>query len=244
MTHIIFGGSNGIGDRCGLALKKKFPNKIINVDLKPSKNDLFDEEFIGDLTSREFIENVIDALMSKNISSIIWSVRSRVTGENNLDTVKKTLEIELYPLVEIIEKLENLIIKSNSKIVVISSIAAQFVSSQNCAYNISKGAIESYVRNIAVKLGQKSYARINILRAGIVYMKERSNNLTKNKQKLEKASVPRLSLVSAEEIGSLATFLSSDESSSLNGSTVVADGGESILDQYFVAQLATNLNPN
>lgn len=244
MTHVIFGGSNGIGDRCGLALKKKLPNKIINIDLKPSKNDLYDEEFIGDLTSRKFVEIIIDALMSKNISSIIWSVRSRVKGENNLDTVKKTLEIELFPLVDIIERLEDLIIKSDSKIVVISSIAAQFISSQNCAYNISKGAIESFVRNIAVKLGHKSYARINILRAGIVYMKERSNNLTKDKEILEKASVPRLSLVSAEEIGSLAAFLSSDESSSLNGSTVVADGGESILDQYFVAQLASKFKPN
>ena len=71
-------------------------------------------------------------------------------------------------------------------------------------------------------------------------MPERKGNSILNQKIYEKASVPRLSIVTAEEIGKLVAFLSSNDSSSLNGSTIVADGGESILDQYYVAQLAKN----
>lgn len=240
MTHIIFGGSNGIGQRCGLALKEKLPSKILNIDIKPSQNELYDQEILGDLTSKSFMDEIINNLSTENINSLIWSIRSRAESKNNLEIVKKTLEIELFPLIEIIDRLENVISKSNSKIVVISSIAAQFVSSQHYAYNITKGAVESYVRNIAVNLGRKSNARINILRAGIVSMPERTGSSILNQKILENASVPRLSIVTAEEIGKLVAFLSSNDSSSLNGSTIVADGGESILDQYYVAQLAKN----
>ena len=243
MTHIIFGGSNGIGQRCGLALNEKLPSKIFNIDINPSRNELYDQEIIGDLTSKTFIDEVIKNISTEEINSLIWSIRSRVENKDNLEIVKKTLEIELFPLIEIIDRLENVISKSNSKIVIISSIAAQFVSSQHYAYNITKGAIESYVRNIAVILGRRSNARINILRAGIVYMPERKGKTILNQKILEKASVPRLSIVTAEEIGKLAAFLSSNDSSSLNGSTIVADGGESILDQYYVAQLAKNSIP-
>ncbi len=68
-----------------------------------------------------------------------------------------------------------------------------------------------------------------------------SRNLIKDYKILEKASVPRFSIFTAEEIGNLVVFLSSNYSSALNRNPIVSEGGKSILDQHYVSQLAKNL---
>ena len=241
MANIVFGGSSGIGKRIVKSFISNTNNEVINVDLNDYDFGEKCKTLIGDLRSAEFKDKILDTLKIIKLDSITWTVGGKIESTDIASAIKDCLSIELYPLIEIFEALLPKIIRDNTKIIVISSIAAELVSSQHCAYNITKSAIESFVKTQAVRIGKISEARINIIRPGVVYMPERSQNLDaiEIKETLEKASIPRLDPVKAEEIAELVFFLSSNKSSSLNGSIVVADGGESILDQYYVAQLAT-----
>ena len=230
MTHIVFGGSNGIGKRCLELLNEEYKLDTLNIDISPTKNQ-DGGKVIGNLASESFKKQLIFKLKSIKIESITWSIRSRSKQRESSAIFKDCLEIEILPLIEIIENLESSILKFNSKIVIISSIAAQFVSAQNPAYNMTKSVIEAYVKCMAVKFGDQSDARINIIRPGIVSIPEREtlNTSQNNLKKLEKASVPRKSPIIADEIAALNLFLISNKSSALNGVIINADGGESLL---------------
>ncbi len=237
MTHLVFGGTSGIGNRCLNLINKKYKEDSLNIDLS-NNNSSLNKSIVGDISSNEFRNELYLKLKNIKIESITWSVRSRSNKKNSSKILQDCMAVEIYPLMELIEFFGNEICRQNAKIVVISSIASEFVSAQDSAYNITKSAIETYVKCMAVKFGKLSGARINVIRPGIVSMPERSNiNLSKNdSKKLEKASIPRLSPITAEEIAKLNLFLISNDSSALNGSIINADGGESLLDQYFVAQ--------
>ena len=237
MTHLVFGGTNGIGKRCLKLINKKYNEDSLNIDLT-NNNSTLNKSIVGDLTSNIFRHELYQKLKNIKIESITWSIRSRSKKEQSSQILQDCMAVEIYPLMELIEFLGNEICRQNAKIVIISSIASEFVSAQDAAYNITKSAIETYVKCMAVKFGKISEARINVIRAGIVSMPERSNiNQSKNNtKKLEKASIPRLVPINAEEIAKLNLFLISNDSSALNGSIINADGGESLLDQYFVAQ--------
>ena len=237
MSKIVFGGSSGIGRR--IVEKLKIKSNIINIDMKEYKVKGV-KNISGDLSDDQFTQDVIKEILKEDdIESIVWSIRYRSKKKADMiDITKECMELELYSFIKIIDGLENLILRDGTSIVVISSIASELISSQGIYYNIVKAAQEAMVRKFGVIYGEKSKARFNCICPGIVSMEERSECdeiKRKKKNKLEKSSVPRQKLVNAEEIAELVDFLTKDESSSVNGARIVCDGGESIMDQYYVA---------
>ncbi len=243
MTSIIFGGSSGIGHAIVRDLKNNGHDDIVNIDISPSI--ISNRNILGDLSCDQFVQTVLLKLNSLDkIDSLIWSVRYRFSDQmNDNDIVKNSFGVELFPLVKILTQLSSKMIIDGTSVVILSSIASKLVSSQHFAYNLVKSAQESLVRALAVKYGDNSLVRINAICPGIVDIPGRSSSLNSQFSEavlLRKSSVPRPSTVHVEEIAKLCTFLLSQASSALNGATLVADGGESILDQYFVAQRTFN----
>ena len=243
MTIVVFGGYSGVGH----AIIKEFNDcekfEIINVDMVPSPIANFN--LIGDISCPDFIAKGTQYLSNLDqISAIIWSIRYRNSDSiSDLDLVKATFNAEIFPLISIVSSISELIIRDSPSVVILSSIASQFISSQHYAYNLVKSAIDSYVRAMAVKYGDISHARFNAISPGIIDIPGRSgsfNNDNSSLQSLRKSSVPRLSTIHVAEIAKLCFFLTSSNSSALNGTVLMADGGESILDQYFVAQRTFN----
>ena len=239
MTNVIFGGSSGIGQRV-LNKFAKTEDQVINVDIKESdvKGVI---EVVGDLNEDRFIERVVNKLREVNsIKSIVWSIRYRNQGAINdpIEITKECMELEIYSFMKIIAGLDDIIRERGCSVVVISSIASKLISSQEIYYNIVKSAQESMTRHYAVKYGSHSMARFNSICPGVVKMAERANKSEQEKRlrkSLELSSIPRNEAVTAEEIADLIYFLASKSSASINGETIVCDGGESILDQYYVA---------
>ena len=226
MTHVIFGGSNGIGKRIINTFLTNTNDGLINIDLNQHDFGSRCQNITGDLTSKEFEKNLLNSLEKVKLESIVWSIRAKVNAKSTSNAIKDCLSIEFYPLVDIFDLLLPKIIQDNTNIVILSSIAAELVSAQHCAYNITKSAVETFVKTQSVRIGKVSKARINIVRPGVVHIQERSKMLDLDVQRniLEQSSIPRLSPVKAEEIAELVFFLSSNKSSALNGSIVVADG--------------------
>lgn len=243
MTSIIFGGSSGIGHAILCDLKKNGHSDIVNIDITPSDVSTFN--ILGDLSSDLFVKSLFLKLNSlKKIDSLIWSVRYRYSDQmSDIDIVKNSFGVELFPLIQLLSELSSKMTTDGTSVVILSSIASTLISSQHFAYNLVKSAQESLVRALAVKYGDNSSVRINAICPGIVDIPGRSSSLNSQYSEaalLRRASVPRLSTVHVDEISKLCTFLLSQASSALNGVTLVADGGESILDQYFVAQRTFN----
>ena len=243
MTSIVFGGSSGIGHAIVRDFKENGHSEIVNIDISPSS--ISSRNILGDLSCDQFVEQLLAELITLDkIDSIIWSVRYRSHCKmNDIDIVKNSFAVELFPLVEILSHLASKMKADDTSVVVLSSIASKLISSQHFAYNLLKSAQESLVRALSVKYGDNSSVRINAISPGIVDIPGRSSSLNSQYSEadlLRKSSVPRLSTVHASEIAKLCSFLVSPASSALNGVTLVADGGESILDQYFVAQRTFN----
>lgn len=243
MTTIVFGGSSGIGNAIIEDLINKGHDDIVNIDITPSS--IASSNISGDLSCDDFIRHVSDKLNSiKTIDAIIWSVRFRHFDDlSDIDIARKAFDVEVFSLITILSLISSKLIADGPSIVILSSIASKFVSSQHFSYNLVKAAQESLVRAMAVKYGEISLARFNSICPGIVDIPGRSKALTDITSKadvLRMASVPRMTTVHVKEISRLCSFLVSNDSSSLNGVTLFADGGESILDQYFVAQRTFN----
>lgn len=238
MALIIFGGSSGIGKEI---INKYSPDEdrlVLNIDLLPYvKSNVCNIN--GDITDTAFTKAVIEKLKSiDSLDVIIWSIRYR-PKEDKVSSISDAMDVELNPLVSIIENIEPEIVNSATSVVVLSSVAAKLVSAQKSEYNIVKAATEAYVRSMAVKFGRTSAARFNCLQPGVVVIPDRMpRSYDNNKRKIvEKCSIPKLNPVTVSEIAEAVLFLASKSSSAFNGATLAADGGESILDQHFVAGL-------
>lgn len=246
MAHIVFGGSSGIGSLVVNELIRIVENDVINVDLLPSNCSMISENWVGDLANRRFVQDIIARLDElTRIDSILWAIRYRNPGLiSDVEILHGTLVVELFPVIAIFESISQKIVEDSPSVCLLSSIASKFVSSQHLAYSIVKSSHETLARNLAVKYGDVCNARFNTISPGIVDLPLRSDALsTRNPQAtiLERAAIPRLSPVKGIELAKLIIFLLSDNSSALNGANLLADGGETLLDQYFVAERTLRL---
>jgi NAD(P)-dependent dehydrogenase (short-subunit alcohol dehydrogenase family) len=245
MASVVFGGSSGIGSAVIDNMKKKSTSKIINVDLKRSDNTSISTNIVGNITLPGFRARVCSELSQFNeLNCIIWTLRYReVKGESDVEILRKAFELEVISLLEIITLLSDQIIKSSTSIVVISSIASTLVSGQNLGYNLVKSTLESLVRSLAVEYGSKSNVRFNSISPGLLDIPLRSDLYRKNNpsaQHIERACIPRKQPINVSELAELIYFVSTPLSSCINGTNIIADGGESILDQHYVAERSFN----
>lgn len=240
MTHIVFGGSNGIGREIVSQFIKNEDNDIIIVDASASFHSL-DRSYIGDISSVEFRDYLVSEIKKvPRIRSITWSIRYRQHKEqDNINILNSALDVEIISFSSIINSLDEKIASDSPSVVLVSSIASSLISSQHFSYNIVKSAGIAAVRAFAVKYGEVSRARFNCVSPGIVSFNAVDLGALNSKDHLDtlrKSAIPRLLPVTASEIAKLCQFLVSPDSSALNGANIIADGGESLLDQYYVAQ--------
>ncbi|MCP9775673.1 SDR family oxidoreductase [Cyanobium sp. WAJ14-Wanaka] len=245
MTHLVFGGSSGIGSAVISELLTDSVD-IVNIDLNPHPSIFLADNWVGDLTDDVFLLDILSRIdQLSTISSVLWSVRFRHHIQNSsVNLLNEAFNVELFPLVNLIESLHDRIITESPSFAIVSSIASSYVSAQHFSYNIIKSSLESFVRSCAVKYGEASSARFNIISPGVVFIPGRSDQipLTDQKVALQRSSIPRQSPVHVSELAKLIVFILSSQSSSLNGANIIADGGESLLDQYFVAQRVLNFS--
>jgi enoyl-[acyl-carrier-protein] reductase (NADH) len=246
MTHLVFGGSFGIGSAVINEISTKLSQPTINIDLVPSPGTKADDNWYGDLTDPAFQCDIFSRIKKlPSITSVLWSVRYRHQASTaSVNQLQSALNLELYPLISLVETIHEIILRDNPSFCILSSVASTHVSAQHFSYNILKSALDAFVRSCAVKYGDVSRARFNTVSPGVVYIPGRSDALSSSNRNslLQRSSIPRLEPVHVNEIAQLILFILSGSSTSINGANIVADGGETLLDQYYVAQRTLDLN--
>lgn len=119
-------------------------------------------------------------------------------------------------------------------IVNISSGAAFKVSKNFCVYPITKAAINSLTRTIAIDFAPQ--IRCNAICPGFVRIANSEGDRTPDEVEQWIASIaktyPLKRVCSVEEIANVALFLASNDSSYINGECIIVDGGRFVSDTH------------
>jgi NAD(P)-dependent dehydrogenase (short-subunit alcohol dehydrogenase family) len=109
-----------------------------------------------------------------------------------------------------------------------SSINAWFVEESHCAYNVSKGAVWTFIRSAAIDLGRYGI-RVNGAAPGVVDTPLAAvvvHNVELAPQYLETMPLGRFG--EPADIAKCVLFLASDGASYITGQTIVLDGGQTL----------------
>lgn len=200
----------------------------------------FDEEFAdnaqkmqAEFSTDELTLQQLDLSSRDQLSQFVESVKDNISGmifaqfffymedPDHFDHFMwdKSLAINLTAPNYLVHELKGNMVPGSS-IVIITSTEAYRGSYGASAYAATKAAIHNLVKTLANNLGQYGI-RINALPAGWIGGEMDTDEIFNKSRSL----TPLGRLGTDEEIANVAYFLFSKESSFINGTTIVADGG-------------------
>ena len=174
-----------------------------------------------DLSNRVELEKFAQSINEKIYGMIFAQFYFEMENPNEFDYSiwDKSLAINLTAPNFLVHELKNKMI-SGSSIVIITSTEGFRGSYGASAYASTKAAIHNLVKTLANNLG-KMNIRINALPAGWIGGEMDTDEIFNKSRQL----TPLGRLGKDEEISNIAYFLFSKESSFINGTTIIADGG-------------------
>ena len=147
----------------------------------------------------------------------------------------KTLDVNLNGYFKMAKYAIPLILESGGGTIVNISSGGSLVALPNFSvYSVSKAAIDALTRTIAVDFAPK--IRANAILPGFVRIANSENDRTP--EELERwygdiaKQYPMRKVCEVEEIANVVSFLASEQSSYINGQSIIVDGGKSISDVH------------
>lgn len=233
---LITGASSGIGASIAIECSKMGASVIITGRDKERLNDTFfqlakdgdnvHQSIEADLSNENGIENLVNSMPKLDgIVNCAGFLKKLPFKFINKKALNETLSVNLYaPAL-----LSQLIVKKNllnpaASVVFISSIASTVASIGNISYMVSKGALNSLSRGMALELARKKI-RVNTVQPALI-----KTNLTEkalSEEDLENyiLKFPLGRFGKPEEVAYAAIFLLSDASLWITGTSIVIDGG-------------------
>lgn len=174
-----------------------------------------------DLSSREALKGFINSITDKIDGFIFAQFFFSMENPNKFDHEiwDKSIAINLTAPNFLIHELKDKMNKDSS-IIIITSTEGFRGSYGASAYAATKAAIHNLVKTLANNLGTRKI-RINALPAGWIGGEMDTDEIFNKSRDL----TPLGRLGTDNEIASIVSFLFSKESSFINGTTIIADGG-------------------
>ena len=230
---LIFGATGSVGS----SLTKLYSNESDKIHLI-GKND---EEVgnlskevncsfsVADVTDQNFIEKISDDLKNEDINGIAYCIGSIDLKPINLVTKKdflKSLELNFFPIIEIIKKFKENLKKNKSSVVVFSTVAVKQGFPNHSIISPVKASLEGLTVSLAAELAPN--VRINCIAPSLSNSKMASRILgnTKIAEGIAKQH-PLKRVGEGSDSAALAKFLLSKDSSWITGQIIGVDGGRS-----------------
>jgi NAD(P)-dependent dehydrogenase (short-subunit alcohol dehydrogenase family) len=241
---LITGGGTGIG----AATARLFASEGANVVVTGRRAELVTAvasevggvAVPGDTSDPEHVAEAVAAAISAygGIDVVVASAGVGFVGsvgDLDVDAWRRTLEINVNgPMLVSRAALPSMLERGGGSIVLVSSTSGMASAPASAAYDVSKAALIGLTRSIAVDYGPHRI-RANALCPGWVTSPMGDEDMDglgelrgisrQEAYRLATADVPLRRPVSPEEMAACCLFLASDESSSVTGTTLVADGG-------------------
>lgn len=233
-TILVTGASSGIGRAIAVECSKMGATMVITARSSERLQDTYQQlhgaghlQIVADLSSEEDVkslaENAPELHGIVHNAGITKTLPFKFINRKDFDVLMQT---NFYAPVFITQQLHKLKkIRKGAAIVFISSIATFSVDVGNAMYSATKGAVNSFVKVLAVEMSkqqirvnsiQPGMVKTNILEAGVI--SEEQLRETERKYPLGRFGNP-------EDIACAAIYLLSDASSWMTGSNLVIDGG-------------------
>ena len=179
--------------------------------------------------NQERLNSVRDSLAGEGHVAYSCDIRKEsdmsLVKSLNREKIDKMFETNLFgPMLLIKEILRSKKITPGASIVFISSISAQYATISNALYASSKGAVDSFIRVLALEVAHRNI-RVNGIRPGVVETPLLDSYALKEELEEFKKSYPLGRIGRPEDIAYGAIYLLSDASSWVTGTIFNIDGG-------------------
>lgn len=239
---IITGATSGIGEDSSYFLNELGANLILlgrNTEkLNKLKENLGNKhEFINcDLSEEDCIFNIIKNLPDKFLP---LDAAFHASGSELIKSMKITKTKDLYKLISNSAAvalslgraaLNKNLFKENASLIFMSSVSSICGTEGMTAYASSKGCIDSMIKSMSIELATRNI-RINSIVAGAIKTPMHSKILNKMSKEsiLNYEKKHPLGFGSCEDISNLVSFLISDASKWITGTSIIVDGGYSAI---------------
>ena len=233
--YLIFGATGSIGAKLAEELNQS--NKEIhligrdNDELQKLSSKLSCDYTVLDILNDDISGFVKDKFKDIEVSGIAYCVGSidlkplKITKKEDF---QKCLDLNFFPVVEIIKSLQENLKKNNGSIVLFSTVAVRKGFTNHAIISSTKGAIEGLTVSLAAEFAPN--IRVNCIAPTLTNSKM-SQNILKSKIMAESIakSHPMKRIGKPEDVASMAKFLLTDESSFITGQIIGVDGGKSKL---------------
>lgn len=207
-------------------------NKFNNPDNLDEKKFFYYSADISDLNQAKELLNKIISKHGK-IDNIICNVgdgKPTIYKQNSSDEIKDMLSKNLFTTVNIVSIANEYMNPDFSSIVCISSICGFEVLGAPAGYNVSKAALNMYIKSISKFISQFNI-RINGIAPGNILFNGSTwdNKIKDNKLKVMNMINKEVALKkfgTPHDISNFVIFLSSDYASFATGEIFVVDGGQ------------------
>ncbi|RVU53946.1 SDR family NAD(P)-dependent oxidoreductase [Anaerosphaera multitolerans] len=240
---ILTGASSGIGRATALTFAREGAKVVAMARRKERLEELLEESkdfngeiisFVGDVSKDEDIKEVVATTLEKygridvlvNNAGILDKLKSADDVDDEL--WNRILDVNVTAVMKLIrEVIPHMKDQNSGNIINTSSVGGLFGGRGGLAYVASKHAVIGMTKHIGFEF-QEYGIRCNAVAPGSVATEvfgtgEGIN--TSVMSKLNKGVEVLPVLGKSEEIANVMLFLASDESSFVNGATIVADGG-------------------
>jgi NAD(P)-dependent dehydrogenase (short-subunit alcohol dehydrogenase family) len=191
--------------------------KKMQVEFSIDKLKLYELDLSDRIKLSEFVNSIKEPIDGLVFAQFYFEMENPFDFDHNV--WDKSIAINLTAPNFLIHELKNKM-KKDSSIVIITSTEGFRGSYGASAYAATKAAIHNLVKTLANNLG-KLNIRINALPAGWIGGEMDTDEIFNKSRDL----TPLGRLGTDDEVANVALFLLSKESSFINGTTIVADGG-------------------
>ena len=147
----------------------------------------------------------------------------------NDDSVDELFEVNVQSSIKLIQRLvRNKKLKKGASIVFISSIATQKATIGNAVYNATKGAVNSFVKSLAIELAKKQIRANAILPGFVPTGILETSPMTEEEIQTHLQNYPLGRFGKPDDVAYLAVYLLSKQSNWMTGSLINLDGGFSL----------------
>lgn len=232
-TILITGASSGIGRACAIECSQMGARLVITGrnqnNLQETLTSLSGDNHIlfpADLTDENCIQELIEAAPALDglVLNAGINPKSLVKFINNslLEDVFSTNVFSPIRLVQSLVKKKK--INKAASIVFMSSISTTYASVSNSVYSASKGAINSFMKVLAMELAPQK-TRVNAIQPGMVRTKMMEAYAIQEELDAWEKSYPLGRFGEPEDIANACVYLLSEAAAWVTGTILTVDGG-------------------
>lgn len=217
-TILIVGGSSGIGK--AIINKLKETHNIINISRTTPTQHANITHYSCDVLTDELPE-------LENINGLVYcpgSINLKSFTRLKITDFKDDFEINVVGVIKTLKAYENTLAKNNGSVVLFSTVASFLGMPFHASIATSKSAIEGLTKSLAAEYATK--IRFNAIAPTVTDTPLAARLLRNEKQQESMQSRhPLKKYLKAEEVASLASYLLSDDASSITGQIIPLDAG-------------------